>query len=37
MYYTLFRITAFNYNNLIEGASTGAALMQVRCGMLPTT
>ncbi len=30
MYYTLFRINAFNYNKLIAGASTGAALMQVR-------
>jgi hypothetical protein len=29
MYYTLFRINAFNYNKLIAGATTGTALMQV--------
>ncbi|GAX78046.1 hypothetical protein CEUSTIGMA_g5488.t1 [Chlamydomonas eustigma] len=27
-YYALFKINAFNYNKLIEGATTGAALMQ---------
>jgi hypothetical protein len=31
MYYTLFRINAFNYNKLIKGATTGVALMQVGC------
>ncbi|GFH18852.1 uncharacterized protein HaLaN_15719, partial [Haematococcus lacustris] len=28
MYYTLFRINAFNYNKLVARATTGAALMQ---------
>lgn len=28
IYFTLFRITAFNYNKLIPRATTGAALMQ---------
>lgn len=28
-YFALFRLNAFNYNKLIPGMSTGAALMQV--------
>jgi hypothetical protein len=30
-YYALFHISAFDYNKLLPRASTGAALMQVRC------
>jgi len=29
MYYTLFRINAFNYNKLVPHATVGPALMQV--------
>lgn len=28
-YYALFKLNAFNYNKLVEGATTGTALMQV--------